>query len=117
MLSTWDVDDTRHLDGFHGEVLFHESVRTISSVDKIPEEDITTHTGRYESHIIIEPVDGLNSLDVTLALVVAWVLSSVEVVDIYGIVLVGSSEQVTTMAELNLVAVLLLDVLELMEGL
>jgi hypothetical protein len=53
----------------------------------------------------------------TRALVTLWVLTSVEVVDINGIVLVTCGKQVTAMTELNLLAVLLLDVLELVKGL
>ena len=117
MLSARNVYNTRHLNGFLGEILLHESAGSISGVYEIPEEYITTHTGRYKAHIILEPVNRLNSLDVTLALVVTWVLTSVEVVYVDCVVLVSSGEQVTTMAELDLVAVLLLDVLELVKRL
>jgi hypothetical protein len=53
----------------------------------------------------------------TLALEVWWALISVEVEHVSGTTTVGSSEQVTTVGELELTALFHLDVLERMENL
>ena len=53
----------------------------------------------------------------TFALVILLVLTSVEILDINSIVLVTCAKQVTAMTEFNFLAVLLLNILELVKEL
>jgi len=115
MLSVWNVGDTSHLDGLLGEILVHESIWTVLLIDQIPEEHSTSIISRYKSHIIVEPIDWLNSLHVTLALEMRRVLSSIEVVHIDSVISICSCEQMPTVTELNLMTVLLLNILELVK--
>jgi hypothetical protein len=112
ILTAWNVYNTGHGNILLGEILLCISVGSLLDVEEVPEEDITTLASGDESHVILEPVDGSNFLDVTLALEVWWALIGVEVEHMGGTSSISGSKQVTSIGELDLTALLHLDVLE-----
>ena len=87
-------------------------------VDEVPEDDITALTCRNKAHVILVPINGSYFVHVTLALIVrrwGFTVVSVKVVHKGRTLCIRSSEEVTTMTELDFSASFQGDTLELLK--
>lgn len=107
-----DVHRTSHNDLLLVEILVLDSSPHFFERLQVIEINITVHAARGKSHVILEPVDRPDSVDVTLALVVRGVLISVEVVNINRILVHCTGEKMASVGESNLSTAFNLDVLE-----
>jgi hypothetical protein len=108
----WNVHGTGHNDLLLVEILILDSSTNLFQGLEIIEVDITVHSARGESHVILKPVNASDSVNVTFTLVVAWVLVGVKVENVNGVLVDSACEQVTSMRESYLSASLDLNILE-----
>lgn len=111
---TWNIGDACDLRMSPLEVITVASFSLESLHLQVVEADSSLVAAVGESRVIVEPVDVHNCATVTLALLVRWALSGVEVVDV-GVAADTSSKQVAAIAETEFTTALQLDLLVLLD--
>jgi hypothetical protein len=114
VLSSRNVDYTCHCDVLLSKIFLSKSISFLD-VEKLPEENITSVTSGYETHIVIEPINSSDFLNMTFALEIRRVFIRIKVEYISAISSVSSSEKMTTITESDFRASLNLDILEEMK--
>ena len=82
---SWNVYHWCHKDTLLVEVFLTKSLARLLLDYEIVEVDVSIKAARSEAHVILPPVNASDLVYMPFALIVAWLLFSVEVVDIDGI--------------------------------
>ena len=104
-----NVNHTLKLDVLPCETLFHGAGLSLFELGKVVEENIAVLRAARETHIVLLPVDSTNLLLVIVALIILVTLLSVEIEKPHAPHVSRASragDHVSTVAELNLTAVL-----------